>query len=953
MKSDPHACDSCLAPPDRPDPPSGLARVPFRTGTHDTLLKAMIEALAGAEVPGDGAEGPAIRPLARLGTRSTSDPALALVDLWASALHVLSFYQEAALNEAFLGTAEERWSLVELAQMIGHQPDPGVSAETWLAFEMNDLAGRPFATPLESRTPVQGLPPSGNAPPPVFETLDDATLRPQWSTLRPLHTRPAYLAIVGPDSNGVGVLYWIDWSPGPNPQSDAIASEFVHPINVSPPDASGPVFGRPVRRLALAGALTPVKPGDFLLFRSITSQGAFAMLKVVEIEPQPLNNQVVITLDHGFDPVDGDAGPGAATALPQLPIEVEDLIGLPQSALAERLRAHTLTEDEGRRLVDAYRPGARALSELLASIDPYARDGGGQGIFLSPAMFRPFGHDAQDSASLNRALGVTDQYTWDTTPPSIWQNAQGTVRGGTPGSGTGRIALDRASVRSAVGSSVVIEGAGQTQLFSITRQFDTGLRDFFRTVATTLLDLTKVAGAPAAAHDFPFRESTIRVFTEAAIAAPRVVDTPVEGRAITLERFHPDLRSGQVVLVQGTPLEAAGESRLDPELRTIVVVEHVGGRTHITLDRPLTHRYRRDSVLINANVVRAIHGETTRQVLGDGDARQAHQRFLLRRPPLSHRASSTRVLPEIEVQVDGVAWKRVNTLFGSRSDERVYVLRQRSDDAWEVRFGDGQQGARLPTGQGNVVATWRTGLGTSGNAASNTVSTLRSQPFGVRTVTNPFPATGGVDPERPDELRRTIPRRTRTLGRVVSLTDIEDFAGNTPGVRKAHAVSLSWRGGPLALVTVAGDGVDASILTGRLQRALMAVAPQGLRLIVREYAAAFFLVELRIDADPAFERSVVHVRVTERLRRAFSFDRRAFGQPVTRSEVLQEASSVAGVRGVLVDRFERSDRPLSLPAGDLHARQAGIASGELHAAELLLLEPGTPGLTIAVAGGSA
>ena len=53
--------------------------------------------------PGDGA-----RPLVALTTRAADDPAIALLDAWATVGDVLTFYQERIANEGFLRTATER-----------------------------------------------------------------------------------------------------------------------------------------------------------------------------------------------------------------------------------------------------------------------------------------------------------------------------------------------------------------------------------------------------------------------------------------------------------------------------------------------------------------------------------------------------------------------------------------------------------------------------------------------------------------------------------------------------------------------------------------------------------------------------------------------------------------------------------------------------------------------------
>ena len=62
-----------------------------------------------------GRSAPGIYSLSALTTRESDDPAIALLDAWAVAGDVLTFYQERIANEGYLRTATERRSIRELA----------------------------------------------------------------------------------------------------------------------------------------------------------------------------------------------------------------------------------------------------------------------------------------------------------------------------------------------------------------------------------------------------------------------------------------------------------------------------------------------------------------------------------------------------------------------------------------------------------------------------------------------------------------------------------------------------------------------------------------------------------------------------------------------------------------------------------------------------------------------
>ena len=59
--------------------------------------------------------------------RDDDDFSIALLDAWATVADVLTFYQERIANEAYLRTATERLSVLELARLIGYQLRPGVA----------------------------------------------------------------------------------------------------------------------------------------------------------------------------------------------------------------------------------------------------------------------------------------------------------------------------------------------------------------------------------------------------------------------------------------------------------------------------------------------------------------------------------------------------------------------------------------------------------------------------------------------------------------------------------------------------------------------------------------------------------------------------------------------------------------------------------------------------------
>ena len=115
------------------------------------------------------------------------------------------------------------------------------------------------------------------------------------------------------------------------------------------------------------------------------------------------------------------------------------------------------------------------------------------------------------------------------------------------------------------------------------------------------------------------------------------------------------------------------------------------------------------------------------------------------------------------------------------------MTREDNSGKTHVRFGDGVNGARLPTGVNNVVATYRVGGGAASPPAGKLTVIAKSYP-GLRAVLNPVAVTGGADPDPPDQIRHYAPRSVLAFGRAVSVFDYEALAAQAPGVTRARAV---------------------------------------------------------------------------------------------------------------------------------------------------------------------
>ncbi len=187
------------------------------------------------------------------------------------------------------------------------------------------------------------------------------------------------------------------------------------------------------------------------------------------------------------------------------------------------------------------------------------------------------------------------------------------------------------------------------------------------------------------------------------------------------------------------------------------------------------------------NLLPISRGKTVaNEVLGSGDARLPDQSFTLAKSPVTYLASGPNWASTVAVRVDGRPWREVSSFYGQAAGAEVFVTHEDESGATQIKFGDGVNGARLPTGSNNVVATYRIGAGAASPPAGKL--TVLANPFpGLAAVRNPVAVGGGDDPDPPLKIRQYAPRSVLTFGRAVSVLDYEALAAQAPGVTRARA----------------------------------------------------------------------------------------------------------------------------------------------------------------------
>ncbi|MEW6495536.1 MAG: putative baseplate assembly protein, partial [Cyanobacteriota bacterium] len=397
---------------------------------------------------------------------------------------------------------------------------------------------------------------------------------------------------------------------------------------------------------------------------------------------------------------------------------------------------------------------------------------------------------------------------------------------------------------------------------------------------------------------------------------------------------------------QLTLLPAAADSEVVSEVANIKLPPTEQQLPILTLQQPLKYSYDPATVQVYANVVQATHGQTVEEVIGSGDGHQTNQRFALKKPPLTYVPTTTAsgAKSTLEVRVNGVLWQELPSLYPLTPQDQNYIIRIEDDGTTTVTFGDGIKGARLPSGNENVTATYRSGIGLDGNIAATRLSLLKTRPQGIVEVNNPIPATGAAPAESLDEAREKAPPTVRTLDRIVSLRDFEDFARGFAGIGKAQAVALWHEESHLVHITIAavgGESVlpESSLYTNLLEAIKQARDPLQ-QVQVDSYDRILFNLEARLLINPRYQPEAVEQKVLTALKTTFAFPRRQFGQNVTAAEAIATMQNVEGVIAVDLDALYPSGRSKAL-VQSLPAFQARSdpQTNQVYPAQLLLLNP--------------
>lgn len=938
----------------------GLPALRYRVGTHGRFLASMKARLPMIEVVAPGKDNQTLesfRPLQALTTRDAADPAIAILDAWATVADTLTFYQERIANEGYVRTATERRSLVELSRLVGYAPRAGVSSSVFLSYTLDD--NQADAVEIAIGTRAQSIPGPGQLPQ-SFETSEVLLARREWNDLQVRRQRPQRI-----DSSTIAALpmfYAAGTDTGVQPgdlllfrfgttaaNTVSWARKATRVVADFSADRTAitlqPLPWLIVAALPLLQALTvdliPAAARDTGAARALAT--AHSLLDSVRLGMYPPAMTWATIIDDNAGVEDGEAitliqdfgatietmsnGPAAPAPVSSTPdLFAAALLKPPvlQAANTQQLR---------RDLGSAFSAGADLQPQLLLGFAPRLKDSyytAWRGA-TPPALPSPLEgvYALRDGELLFGATAgprPTFNAKGELLPPAEWGEWQ------YAGDETETNAfLGKADTLLAAGDLVLVQQPLSTygtpiytrQVRSVDEVF-TGPRSAYGISAdSTRVEFAGGSWREVSGDEIPYSIDGLRK-TRVHLQKQRLqlVEMPMEdmvfGQEIELGPLHASLKSGRWVIFEGerSDIEGVDGVRVSELLMVSGLVHGYddtlpGDRPHTTLRlaTATAYRYKRDTLRIHGNVVPASHGETRQEVMGNGDGAQSLQHFALRQPPLTWRPAPTAAgaTSTLKVLVNDVEWREADSLAGLGADARAFVTRTGDDGITTVTFGNGIDGRRLPTGFENVRAEYRSGIGKGGNVDARQISLLVTRPLGVKDVINPLRASGGADRETIGLIRENAPRSLIALDRLVSTSDYADFTRMYAGIAKAEAIRLSDGMRELVHITIAGVEdmpIDPeSDLLRNLLTSLRTLGDPGLVVQVAMRELVTLVLQAKIKLVDGYRWEPVATAVRARLLDRFGFDQRPLARPALLCDIVAAIQSVRGVDWVDVDNF--------------------------------------------------
>jgi predicted phage baseplate assembly protein len=787
------------------------------------------------------------------------------VELWAYLADILTFYQERIANEAFLGTASLRDSLLRLAGLVDYRPSPGAAAGGWVGFTA--AANQSLTIPAGFRVASRPQPGQQSV---VFETTAPISAAGgnnsiALSLLSPnVPFAPGTVALQGINL-GVAVgdyLVMVD-----NVSAELETANLVQVTGVSPDTTSG---------------VTTISWQDPLNIYLQATKGAAVYAFRVKAAPfgynAPLWDVLSPTLTNSNQPATSAVSPPPPSTVtasnPQLPAVLYpitwELRTLPlQPSQPAPLPAGGIAAPELR------------LNDWFFIPVPLTP---GPGWEPTNQLFLDRVYSQLKYSNSNQGLAVL------LTDDSVFQ------------------VLTVVDSRDAAKTAYSL--AAQSTRLTFDQDIFTRTFPLRNTVVLTGSELLPLQ------VDLPIPDP----LTGASLTLAGIHTQLQDGQTVVLQGKLFDAASNSAsstVAAEAAILDGAPQP------------DQVNGVTVVNLKQGLTNQYSISSCVLLANVASVTQGQTVNdEILGSGDS-TSFQSYPLKKIPLTYLPSTdpeglSAVESTLTVSVNGVAWSEQPNLATSAPSDPVFVTTLDDSGQTTVVFGDGFNGARPPSGVDNIHAHYRNGLGSAGNLPSGAVQQLVDSLTNLQKVANPIPTSGGADQESPGSIRKSAAGSLQTFGRAVSAADYAALASSYPGIAKASAAWIVQDPStqlvvahPYVQLTAATTNrtpLQGTSLAANLRRFLDGRRDPNVLLRIQDFTPVYIAVTVEVAINAQYPHQATLNSVNAALNPGvnpdgslgfFAFDRLQFGEPVFLSSLYAAVQAVAGVDNVVVTTLAR------------------------------------------------
>jgi hypothetical protein len=284
-----------------------------------------------------------------------------------------------------------------------------------------------------------------------------------------------------------------------------------------------------------------------------------------------------------------------------------------------------------------------------------------------------------------------------------------------------------------------------------------------------------------------------------------------------------------------------------------------------------------------------------------------NQAYVLQNNPVS--GGMFTVYVNTNPSVGPQAWTFVETLVGQAPTALVYTNFVDANQNFYIVFGDGVNGYVPPLGS-PITCTYFVNEGPLGNVGANTVNTYLNPPSGsprvtgITGVTNPSAASGGAAQESIQSIQTQAPASLTTLGRGITVQDINTLAKNLSGFVWASAVEATYQLVNLYMAPNGGGALN-SIQIAAAQTAMAAVVLPNTTVTILSPTYVPVDIQVNVVALPQFSNLATQQAVILNLSNYLALANTGFGFRVSLGEVYQIILQTLGVNYAAVEALTR------------------------------------------------